>query len=373
MPPLTATAFSWEWILKLNGADIDVPFGNMRFTANVDGYGTGVAIGQFDFELYDESNFWGEALLENATVELVEKNSRCFPSKMYYISKRSVSKNVCHFTAYDAMSRVEQVFDSTQLTVTDCGNVLNAICYQCGFAGSYATGEGIDYIVFTKSQLENRTCRALLEMIAEAMQGVWVADTDGSIVLSCIGAEYDTSRHIIDAIYYSEIDYQGRQKITGIVFTNTDTGAVNVLKTDDYGVILNISSPFVAAGTGLDSAVWERLQDHIYQAWHCDKAVIDGLAVASSYIGFGDTEMLTNTVSLDEDSTGIYFSGGCEPQDEEQWKYEEYLERAKIGIGKAVGNAVIDNRGRTIYRNLNETECNLDEHDNGICYYRSNN
>ena len=328
--------------------------------------------------MYDEANFWGTAILEDVEVQLEEKNNRCLPSKAYYISKRSISKNVCHFTAYDAMSKVEQDFDLTYLTMTDettaaCGNVLSAICSQCGFTGAYTSGKGLDYIVFTKNQLENRTCRALLEMIAEAMQGVWVADTDGSIVLSCIGAEYDTSRRIIDAIYYSEIDYQGQQKITGIVFTNTDTGAVNVLKTGSYGVILNINSPFVAAGTGLDSAVWERLQDHIYQAWHCDKAYIDGLAVASSHIGFSDVEMLANTVSLDVDSTGIYFSGGCEPQDEEQWKYEEYLDRAKIGIGKAVGNTIIDNNGTIRFQNLNEIEVNPDEFDNGICYYRDKN
>ena len=357
--------------MKINGTEVTDPFGGLRFTANVDGFGVGVAIGQFDFELYDVANYWGTAILEDVEVQLVENNSRSLPSKVHYISKRSISKNVCHFTAYDAISKVEQNFDLTYLTVTDktiaCGNVLSAICAQCGFARAYTSGEGLEYIVFTKNQLKNRTCRALLEMVAEAMQGVWVADTDGSIVLSCIGAEYDTSQSIIDAIYYSEIDYQGRQKITGIVFTNTDTGAVNVLKTDDYGVILNISSPFVADGTELDNAVWNRLQNHVYQAWHCDKAYIDGLAVASAHVEFGDTEMLTNTVSLDVDSTGIYFSGGCEPQDEEQWKYEEYLERAKIGIGKAVGNAVIYNRGRTIYRNLNEMECNLDEHDNGIC------
>ena len=309
--------------------------------------------------MYDEANFWGTAILEDVEVQLEEKNNRCLPSKAYYISKRSISKNVCHFTAYDAMSKVEQDFDLTYLTMTDettaaCGNVLSAICEQCGFTGAYTSGKGLDYIVFTKNQLENRTCRALLEMIAEAMQGVWVADTDGSIVLSCIGAEYDTSRRIIDAIYYSEIDYQGQQKITGIVFTNTDTGAVNVLKTGSYGVILNINSPFVACGTGLDSAVWERLQDHIYQAWHCDKAYIDGLAVASSHIGFSDVEMLANTVSLDVDSTGIYFSGGCEPQDEEQWKYEEYLERAKVGIDKLTGHTKITSTGRIEFINLNK-------------------
>ena len=331
----------------------------MRFSETVSGFGVGVSVGQFEVDVYDELGVYGEALLENATLQIVEADNYCLPSKTYYISKRSINNKVCHFVAYDIMSRVEQNFDFAYLTIVDennipCANVINAICTQCGFSAARATGEGIEHITFTKNQLENRTCRAILEMIAEVMQGVWIAHDDGSIILSCIGAPYDPTYHFIDAEYYTEIDYQGKQKITGIVFTNSETGKVNVQQTGDYGVIINITSPFVAKGTALDTLVWERLKNHIYQAWHCDKAVVDGLAVATSQIGFSGTEMLANSVSLEVDSTGIYFSGGCEPQDEEQWRYEEYLERAKVGIDKLIGHTKITNTGRIEFINLNK-------------------
>lgn len=357
MPQQAATAFSW--ILKLNGADIGVPFGNIRFSEAVSGFGaSGVSVGQLEVDVYDVNGTYGEALLEDATLQLVETNSYCLPSKTYYISKRSVNNKVCHFVAYDIMSKCDQEFDVSGITYEDknaipCGNVLSAIQKQCGITAVTTSGTGLNLITFKAEQLENRRCADLLEMVAEAIVGVWLAEYDNGIVLSCLGAEYDPSYGIIDAPHYSEINYQGRQKITGIVFTNSDTGAVNVLNTGEYGVILNIESPFVG-NTALDEVVWERVQDYIYQAWNCDKALVDGLVLASSVIGFGGTDMRVNNVSVDVDSTGIYFSGGCAPQDEEQWKYEEYLERAKVGVNKLTGHTKITNTGRIEFVNLNK-------------------
>lgn len=377
MPHQTATAFSW--ILKLNGTDIGVPFGNVRFSEAVSGFGTsGVSVGQLDVDVYDVNGTYGEALLENATLQLVEANSYCLPSKTYYICKRSINNKVCHFVAYDIMHRVDDTFDTSGILYYDdknaipCGNVMEGIKSQCGFTGIFFSGAGANLITFKLEQLTNKSHRAVLEMVAEAMAGVWIAEYDNSIVLSCLGAEYDPSYGIIDAPHYSEIEYQGRQKITGIVFANPDTGVVNILQTGEYGIILNIESPFVG-NTALDGAVWERVQNYIYQAWSCEKALVDGLVLASSVVGFGGTDMRVNNVSVDVDSTGIYFSGGCVPQDEEQWKYHEYLERTKVGIGKAVGNTVIDSNGTIRFVNRNKEGVDPDGFDNGICYYRDEN
>lgn len=354
-----------------------MPFGALRFTQKVNGFGeSGISIGAFEFDVYDVNGTYAVALLEQAVVQLVETNDYCLPSKKYYIAKRSISKGICHFVAYDILSLAEQPFDVSAVSGLDaipCGNVLEAIKSQCGFTSIGASGEGLDSIVFKAEQLENRSCADLLEMVSVAMCGTWIATLDNGVVLSCLGQPYDSSETSVDAEYYAEIDLQGRQKITGIVFTNSDTGEQNILNTGEYGVILAIDSPFVG-GTGLDSVVWSRVQDHIYQAWNCEKAIVDGLAVSCANIGFDGVEWLTNSISLDVDGTGIYFSGGLPPQDEEQWQYEERLERVKIGIDKPVGNTTIDNEGKIVYRNLNNGKgCNMDGHDNGISYFRSEN
>ena len=164
-----------------------MPFGNLKFTNQVSGYGnSGIATGQFEFDLYDETGQFSNAILENYPVHLEEKNNKCLPSREYYISKRSVNNKICHFTAYDIMVRSDQELNISPLNMffsnvgkALCGNVLDAIKDQCGFAYVSSSAFGMEFISFTKDQLENATVRSVIEAIAEAMQGVWIATLDG--------------------------------------------------------------------------------------------------------------------------------------------------------------------------------------------------
>ena len=157
----------------------------MRFSHAVSGFGTsGCITGQFKFDVYDEYGMYGTALLEDVPVRLAEKNDMVLPSRTYYISKRSISKNVCHFTAYDVMSRVEQDYGNVTTLFGDeipCGNVLEQIKVQCGFTSVGSSGGGLEYIKFTREQLEGKTVRNVLDMISEAMCGVWITTKDDGI------------------------------------------------------------------------------------------------------------------------------------------------------------------------------------------------
>lgn len=355
MPLQTATVFNWA--LKINGTEVTDPFGGLNFSHTISGFGTsGVATGQFEFDLYDESGYYGMALLEGASVQLFEADNRMSPSREYYISSRSISHKICHFVAYDRMSFTDQPFKVSGAGVPNddgryyCGNVLSAIAAQCGFSSMNPTGGGLDLIQFTAEQLQDRTCRDVLEMVAEAMCGVWICDSGNSAVLSCLGATYD-SLGVSDS--YTEIDYQGRQQITALMLTNSDTGKVVSYSTGAYGTAIYIESPFVG-GTELDSVVWGRLQNCVYQAWHCDKALLGGFIPTSAKIDFGGTELLANNVNLAVDSTGIYFSGGCDPQDESQWGYDDYLTRKKLEADKLIGHTKITNTGRIVFVNKNK-------------------
>ena len=358
--PLTATVFSYAWDLRLNNQSVGVPFGNMRFSHAVSGFGTSYCTtGQFEFDLYDEYDLYGTALLEEVPVQLVESNSQVLPSRTYYIAKRSISKKICHFTAYDVMSRIEQDFYTSLGEIwgdeIPCGNVLDAIKQTCKFTSIGSSAPGMDYIKFTREQLSGKTCRAILEMVATAMCGTWIATKDDGIVLSCLGESLLGSA---SSSNYSEIDYQGRQKITKLIMTNAETGKVQEFSTGEYGTVISVESPFVAAGTPLDSTVWQRVSNYIYQAWHCDKAITDDFIAAGMRVTFGDTELLANNVTLDVDSTGIYFSGGSDPQDEEQWKYDDYTQRQlnnKLELDKRNGNMAVTGDGLKIFTNKNRT------------------
>ena len=341
---------------------MNVPFSGLKFTHSVSGFGTsGVSTGQFEFDIYDKFGQFANSLLDKTEVHLEEKNNRVLPSRTYFISKRSVSNNVCHFTAYDIMHRVEQDFDSFPLSVffnrnelAPCGNVLSAIQQQCGFTSVLSSASGLDLIEFTREQLTNRTCRAVLEEIAKAMCGVWIATRENGIVLSCLGESYTG---IASCDEFSKINYQGRQKITALICINSDTGVRKEYSTGEYGTVIQIKSPFAAKSTEFDNIIWDRLRNYIYQAWSCKNSLLSAYSVeqfpgATARIFFGKTELISNKVNIMPDSTGIYISAGCDPQDEEQWKYYDYMTRTKIGINESVGNLTIKNTGRIVYTNI---------------------
>lgn len=355
MPLQTATVFNW--VLKINGQEITDPFGGLTFSHAISGFGTsGVATGQFEFDLYDESGYYGMAVLEGASVQLFEADSKVAPSREYYISSRSISHKVCHFVAYDRMSNTDQPFEVSGAGVPNdeglyyCGNVMAAIGTQCGFDMVSTSAGGTELIFFKLEQLQDRTCRDIMEMIAEAMCGVWICGNDNIAVLSCLGAPYNS---LGTSDSYTEIDYQGRQQITALMLTNSDTGKVVSYSTGAYGTAIYIESPFVG-GTELDSVVWGRLQNYEYQAWRCDKALLDGFIPTSTRIDFDGASLLANNVSLSVDSTGIYFSGGCDPQDESQWGYDDYLKRKKLEADKLIGHTKITNTGRIVFINKNK-------------------
>lgn len=107
--------------------------------------------------------------------------------------------------------------------------------------------------------------------------------------------------------------------------------------------------------------VAKRLSGYTYQAWHCEKALLDshviGRRLICSTINFeGMQPLVVGNFTLDVDSTGIYFSGGRDPQSEERWGYENKIERDKIGVNKGIGNTVITSSGRIEFRNKNKKE-----------------
>ena len=340
-----------------------MPFGNIKFTHRIGGFGeSGISTGQLEFDIYDTYGQYGRALLEGVPVRLEEKNSRCAPSRNYYISKRTISKHICHFTAYDIMSNTEKKFDPSALSLFSddefipCGNVLEEIKRQCGFTSIGASAGDLNLIRYKKDMLTNRTIRSILEEIAVSMCGVWIASDDNGAVLSCLGEPYD---HICTPENYSEIDYQGMQQITELICRNSESGNVREYSYGgQYGTVIEIESPFVANNSGLDYAVWSRIGGYIYQGRNVEKAILTEFIPASCRVYFGEEQLLANNVEISVDSCGIFASLSCDPQSDEMWKYDDYTQRQinnRVEFDKTAGNVQINNEKGIVFVNKNKT------------------
>lgn len=352
-------------------------YGNIHFSFGVNGMGeSGVSSVQLEFDVYDEYNFLTDSLSEQTEVT-VSCPELFFTSQTFFLTKCSTSQKILHCSCYDRMCKTDKLFDVSGFTSETASgqSVLSAICHQCGFKDYGASASGLEYIKFKKSNLENVTCRRLLEDIAEAAVGVFVCGYDNSLYLACLGGgEYGNTAWAED---YTEIDYQGSTRITALTMTNSDTGEEYSFSGGEAasGTALAIDSPLATQQLAL--TVWERVGNYIYKSWHCDMADItfSGFLDRMSALIFirndvpDDSglilgkQLFATTTEFSCDSTGVYFSGGAAPYD--NWNYQSYLNRSKLSIGKNVGNTAISTNGDIIFRNLNKGG-GLNEHDNGI-------
>ena len=362
LPQTAATVFSWD--LKINGISVTNPFGELRFSGSVPGFGvSGIATTQFNFEIYDEHGYYGTALLEDATAELHfgKGGGRLFGK--YYISKRDISNGVCRFTAYDFSTDTDGDFDSSGLwqNVTldyiTSGEVLNGLSSQLGIPCRVSDPDDLDMQI-TREQLKGRSFNSILEMLAESACGVWCADGEGGLILIDLNKNEGVYSYGASSSEYAKIDWRGVQQIGKVIHTNSETGNVEQ-SGGSKGSVISVENPLVARGDGWLGTVWQRVGNYQYQAWYCEKALLDehvlGRRLLYSTINFeGMPPLVVGSFIVDVDSTGIYFSGGRDPQSDERWGYVDKVERTKIGIGKSVGSTVITESGRIVFINENK-------------------
>lgn len=343
--------------MRINGESVTEPYGGLKFSGSVPGFGvSGIATCQFDFDVYDEHGIYGTAMLGGASAELVGVFGK------FYISKRDVSGGVCRFTAYDFTADTSGEFDTSglwQSATADyitSGSVLDSLSEQ--MEASLTVGDPADLdMQITREQLTGQSFNGVLEMIAESACGVWCADGEGGLTL--IDLDNDITRYGYGAssAEYAEIDYRGVQRIGKLIHTNSATGNVEE-NGGSTGNVIAVENPIVARGDGLCGKVWERIGNYQYQAWRCEKALLESVPskrLLCTAINFeGMSPLIVGDFTLDVDSTGIYFSGGRDPQPDERWDYKNKTERTKIGINQRVGNRTTLPDGTNVFINKNK-------------------
>lgn len=322
---------------------------------------------QLEFDIFDPPDSVIDSLAQPdfaITPRLAGTDPDKTSGQTFFVDSRSVSNNICHVTCFDRMSRTDAPFSTSWNWKTNktmpVNNALIDICRICGFGGSSMTGGalgGLQYINFSQADVEGKTCGEILDIISTAMVGVY-ACSGKTLHLAVFGGGSDGGA--VSSSEHTELEYQGRTTIIGLVMKNSSTGKeFSYGTTSGNGYVIQVESGFVSAE--LADIVWKRVQGYQYIAWNCEKAVINaekfhfsGLLQFAYSGGSSDSlksPLFPRSVNCSIDSTGIYFSGGCAPVDD--WNYKSKLEREKIGIGKAVGHASFSESGRHNYINLN--------------------
>lgn len=332
---------------------------------------------QLDFDVFDPPDSLIDSLAapDFAITPSCDQLGENVLSPTFFVDSRSVSNSVCHVVCYDRLSRADAPYVDNHNWQAggkiSAGIVMGRICQIVGFTGYFGYRSGVlDSIKFTKSDLKDKTCGELLDIISEVMVGVWTC-SGNDLYFIPFGSTGSTNIGISE---HTEIEYQGKTAVIGLTMKNSSTGKTfSHGSVTGNGVVIQVENGFVSDYAATN--VWMAIQNYQYTAWNCEKAVIpiDTFSFAGNWRlhstvqsseSLGDF-LFPRSVAYTVDSTGIYFSGGCPPCDE--WNYKSKLEREKIGIGKAVGNAVITEGGDLVFINRNNEEGGgLNECDNGI-------
>ena len=172
---LTEAVFSWD-------LGIDGDIGNIKFSWNVSGLGlSGRCPVQLEFDIFNPSDEVIDRLAVPDFVIIPNCPELKTNSQSFWVDSRNVLNKTCHVVCFDRMSRVDADFSTfhnwKEEKTMSADEALNDVCRICGFEGhSMSGGEhgGLQHIKFTQSDITDKTCGEILDIISEAMVGVWV-------------------------------------------------------------------------------------------------------------------------------------------------------------------------------------------------------
>jgi hypothetical protein len=330
--PFPATVFSW--ILTVGGTALQ-QYNNMKLSSNVSGYGqSGCITAAFDFTAYSES-----PAAERAEVVLsCTTTGHVMTMPKFYISSRQIDGDVCNYHCLDGMVRAEEPFDSSGLTYDEnntvaTSSVLSALVTQCGYDSRTTTGGAspdskVPYM--NKDDVENKTCRAILDDLSAACCGVWRIIRTGAYAEVLDFATFGTlPTAVVSVDKYTKIDTTGTKHYDGVRVTDGEnTYTVGSVGASD--IVLKINTSF--ATQALANYIWQQIgSSYYYNSWKCEKALVDSYIPAVSAISFTDGATSVsrdcNYISLYPTASGLYASLGANAVTEDEWDYSSSVDR----------------------------------------------
>lgn len=264
----------------------------------------------------------GMVFSDNAAVEIYESDAKF--GQTFYISSRTVSsdKTVTELVCYDKMMFADKPYDYSGHVSTDSdtavkvsvGAVLTEIGSQLGVQiGSVPfAGKQLDL-----SQIKDKTCRQVLELLSEQNVGYWFITENDAVEFGALGS------------YSMLLDVDKRSEFSG----GTVKGPISrVIMTDsldkkvyDTGGGTSITSQVVVSAEDVSqemaAAVLARVTGKSFDGYSC-QAVFGGYArVYSGYQVDDDIVVIANTVSMALTAGGIFGSFGANDVSEVEYDY----------------------------------------------------
>ena len=331
----------------------------MSISQSVSGYGTsGVVTATMTFSTPSRPHGEGIAIdtydiPQNAEVKLVCKGSTITPP-LFYVTGRKKSGGVTDWTCCDVMSKTDRLIEfadsdfdeNDKITVSA---LLEKIHSQSGIGINASGLSALINKTFDKDKcVDGLTIRSVLETLAEAMCGYWLA-VDNEIVFANFG---QTAFANVPTLYKA-VDLNGSVDYVRVLCT--DDEAVYSANSNGSGKTLIVSTDYASQelADSILSAMVGSDTSYTYHSWSCGKGKADGWLYPGQF-QFGTEFLICNNVSMSISSAGLFFSASANSIDEDEVGYTSEVNRQlkkKLEFDKINGNVAITGKGLYLFEN----------------------
>lgn len=323
---------------------------------------------------------------ENAAVQLTCTNQTLLKFPKMYIANRGITDNGVVLNCNDRMIFINQtialidnyyyapgdqdkdgnvetgeLIEVHETSYDADGNIaiavlLNTIAEQCGFSSWQATNStGVNAIEkMSKEQTYKRSCGDILNSIATACCGYWFCDdTTGTerLIFKAFGSSPYLS-NVLTSTNAKIVMGGTKGPLNNLIMQNGE----EVYNSGGGGTMystIKINTPL--ASNNIVGYVEGQFDGYTYQAWKCDKALINSIPTFDTSIIFktvsGNITLISNYGTVTPTSTGIYFSGGANEVSEDEYDYTGKLHRDilnRIVWGERFGRGQINPDGKYV-------------------------
>lgn len=268
----------------------------------------------------------------------------------HFISRISRKGDLLTIHANDLIRRTENPFDDSiynrENEPFNTSLVLGALANQCGFQNTSVSGGSVDKLYF--DDIHNKTCREILNLVAENSVGVWYCSNDDILKFCSFGSascSIGTTDGLTSKVYIHSV----KGPFTGVCAENPDNDTVfSAGSTGSFRNILKLKGRLMTRQR--TESIMSAVAQKSYRSFSCAHIGITGAPE-----GLTEFIFASNPFGLISNHTVVYFTGSgvyaearaadiCEDESD-YTDLTGYAIRKKIEEGRMYGSTVLTPRG----------------------------
>lgn len=286
----------------------------------------------------------------NAEINISVGGASPMTFSKHFISRISRKGDLLTIHAGDLIRRTENPFDDSgynrENEPFNTSLVLGALAHQCGFENTSVSGGSVDKLYF--DDIHNKTCREILNFVAENSAGVWYCSNDDMLKFCSFGSA-SCSIGTADALTSKVYIHSVKGPFTGVCAENPHNGTVfSAGSTGSFRSILKLKGKLMTRQRAEN--IMSGIAQKSYRSFSCAHIGITGAPEGLTEFIFSShpSGLISSRTVVYFTGRGVYAEARAADICEDEFDYTDltgYALRQKIEEGRKYGSTVLTPRG----------------------------